>query len=68
MAGNFLEVSVSTHTVHDNDMANATPRRKMFSTIPVSNAQYTEDNQGGNMAMVRSLAKAIKKDGKLKTS
>lgn len=44
--------------IDDREMANATPKRKMFSSIPVSQAQYTEDNRGTSMAGIRAMAKA----------
>ena len=62
-----LNPDVSQFDQDDHLMANASPARKMFSSSPVSpGVEVTVDNQGGNMTTVRSLAKAIKKDGKLR--
>ncbi len=51
---------------HDNNMENATPARKMYSSVSVGDAQYTEDNRGTSMAGIRALAKAAKKNNGLR--
>lgn len=50
----------SRFTLDNHQMADAVPARKMFSSIPVSDAQYTEDNRGTSMRVVKSLARAAK--------
>lgn len=53
---------------HDNLMPNASPARKMFSSLPAPRGvEQTEDNKGGDMRQVKALGKAVKKNGKLKT-
>lgn len=54
------EFILSDITIDDHQMANATPARKMFSSTPVSDEQYTEDNRGTSMAGIRALARAAK--------
>lgn len=49
-------------------MPNALPLRKEFSVITSGpGLEVTDDNKGGNMRTIKALAKAVKKDGKLKT-
>lgn len=43
---------------HNNNMADAVPARKMYSSVSVSDAQYTRDNRGTSMAGIRAMAKA----------
>ncbi len=50
--------NVSRFSQDNHQMADALPARKMFSSIPVSDAQYTEDNRGTSMRVVKSLARA----------
>lgn len=50
----------SEHIPHDNDMPDATPSRKMYSSILVNDQQYTDDNRGTGMQDVKALAKARK--------
>jgi len=52
--------NVSKFDQDDHEMEDALPRRKMFSSIPVSDQQYTDDNRGTSMAGIRALAKAAK--------
>jgi hypothetical protein len=55
-----LNPDVSQFNQDDHQMADAVPARKMFSTVPVSDKQYTEDNRGTSMAGIRAMAKAAK--------
>lgn len=55
-----LNPNVPQFTEDNHLMSNASPARKEFSTIPVSDKQYTEDNRGTSMAGIRALAKAAK--------
>lgn len=50
----------NTLDVNDDLMEDATPARKTFSSIPVGDQQYTDDNRGVGMQDVRALAKARK--------
>lgn len=52
--------NVAKLDIDDHEMEDALPKRKMFSSIPVSDAQYTRDNRGTSMAAIRSLARAAK--------
>lgn len=57
--------NVSTHEVNDDPMVDAVPTRRQFSSIPVSQAQYTNDNRGTSMAGIRAIAKYAR-EGRLK--
>lgn len=52
-------------TIDDSPMQDASPTRKQFSSIPVSQSQYTEDNRGTSMAGIRAIAKYAR-EGRLK--
>lgn len=56
-----LNPDVSNLNIDDHNMADATPARKMFSSTPVSDAQYTRDNRGTSMAGIRAMAKIAAK-------
>lgn len=63
-----LEFKLSDHQEHDGYMPNVYPRRKMFSSSPAPKGiDVSPDNRNGGMGILLALAKAIKKDGKLKT-
>lgn len=51
----------NTLAPHTNNMADAVPARKMFSSVSVGDEQYTEDNRGTSMAGIRAMAKAAQK-------
>lgn len=51
--------------IDDSPMEDAVPARKMFSSTPVSGAQYTQDNRGTSMASIRAIAKYAK-EGRIK--
>lgn len=55
--GDFIVADI---VIDDHLMANATPARKMFSSTPVSDEQYTDDNRGTSLDAIRALAKAAK--------
>lgn len=59
------ELRLNTHLQHDNDMQDALPRRKMFSSSPVGH-ETVVDNKGEGARIVKRLAKVIESDGKLK--
>lgn len=62
------ELQLNDHLPHNNDMADALPRRKMFSSSPVGDGvEVSDENRDGGMRTVKKLAKAIKADGKLIT-
>ena len=52
--------------IDDSLMANAVPARKMFSSRPVSDAQYTEDNRGTSMASIRAMSKIAEENNGLR--
>lgn len=52
-------------TIDDSPMEDALPTRKQFSSIPVGQAQYTEDNRGTSMAGITAIARYAR-DGRLK--
>ncbi len=52
--------NVSRFSQDNHLMADAVPARKMFSSNPVSDQQYTDDNRGTSMRVVKSLARAAK--------
>ncbi len=61
------EMKTADHEEHDEYMPNAEPRRKMFSSLPVSEAQHTEDAKDGGMATVKAVGEAVSsKTGSLK--
>ena len=60
------DLRLSEHLPHDNNMPDAVPARKMYSAVPVSNEQYTEDNRGTSMAGIRAMAKAAGKNNGLR--
>lgn len=60
MSEYILNQNVAQFAQDDSLMVDAVPARKMFSSIPVSNEQYTRDNRGTSMAGIRALAKAAK--------
>lgn len=63
-----FEFKLSEHQEHDGYMPNVYPPRKMFSTSPAPKGlEVSDNNRTGGMRTLRALAKAIKKDGKLKT-
>lgn len=61
-----LNPNIPQFAVDDHLMADALPARKMFSSIPVSNEQYTEDNRGTSMSGIRALAKAAAQNNGLR--
>lgn len=63
-----LNPNIPKFVQDDHEMADAEPKRKMFSSIPVSDEQYTEDNRGTSMAGIRSLARAAKTGPGLKNT
>lgn len=63
LIGEFILADI---TIDNHQMANAVPARKMFSSTPVSDAQYTNDNRGTSMAGIRALAKAAAQNNGLR--
>lgn len=63
-----FEFKLSDHVEHDGYMPNVYPPRKMFSSSPAPKGiDVSPDNRTGGNTILLALAKAIKKDGKLKT-
>lgn len=61
-----LNPDVALVDIDDHLMPNAYPPRKMFSSTPANNGEpVSKENRNGGMTMLRKLAAAIKKDGKL---